>query len=41
MVKLVDKSMEEKYLKIIEAAKAGGQVVRQYFGQDLKCDCQQ
>lgn len=27
--------MEEKYQKIIEAAKAGGQVLRHYFGQDL------
>ncbi|PLX24444.1 hypothetical protein C0580_05155 [Candidatus Parcubacteria bacterium] len=27
--------MEEKYLKIIEAAKAGGQVLRDYFGQNL------
>ncbi|RJQ35438.1 inositol monophosphatase [Candidatus Parcubacteria bacterium] len=27
--------MEEKYLKIIEAAKAGGAILRQYFGQDL------
>lgn len=27
--------MEEKYLKIIEAAKAGGQVLREYFGQNL------
>ncbi len=27
--------MEEKYQKIIEAAKAGGEILRKYFGQDL------
>ncbi len=27
--------MEEQYKKIIEAAKAGGQILKQYFGQNL------
>lgn len=27
--------MEEKYQKIIEAAKAGGQILKNYFGQEL------